>query len=136
MRKRLRILIVDADLDSADLLVAILQMHDIETEVAFSVHQALEEVEQWCPEMVCTEIALPHEDGYHLLRHMRQLKLNLSAPIPVIAVTTRDRELALMLAPLIQFDHWLRKPIDWNEVIGVIDRAATCSLQIVEPSPS
>ena len=75
MRKRLRILIVDADLDSADLLVAILQMHDIETEVAFSVRQALEEVEQWCPEMVCTAIVLPQEDGCHLLRKIRRAKI-------------------------------------------------------------
>lgn len=69
----LRILVVDNNIDSCDLMTMMLQPYDVEVKAAFLVQQALEIFGQWQPDVLVSEIALPKEDGYALIRQVRTI---------------------------------------------------------------
>jgi len=89
-------------------------------QATLTVYQALAAFVQFRPNVLLSDIALPGEDGYSLLRQIRHLDNRFNKPIPIIAVTalanpaSRDRELAA------GFAHWLLKPIDFEQLIKVI----------------
>ena len=63
-----RVLAVDDDGHTRDLLKTILHQAGAETMVAGSVAEALAEFDRWKPDVVVTDIGMPGEDGYALLR--------------------------------------------------------------------
>jgi CheY-like chemotaxis protein len=105
-----RILVVDDQPDERALLAAVLQQSGVEVRVAASVAEAKATLEKWRPDLIVSDIAMPSEDGYMLMRAVRgapQL-----AHIPAVAVTAHarleDREAALAAG----FGAYVAKPID------------------------
>lgn len=74
-RKGLRVLIVDSHLDSRDLLMALFDEYGIEAVGANSVGEALKIMEQACPNLMISEIFLPNEDGYALIRRVKDFRI-------------------------------------------------------------
>lgn len=116
----LRILVVDSDLDSRDLLKMVFEEYGIETFVTVSVLEALEIVQRVKPDLLISEIGLPNEDGYSLMRHLRGLKNRRQAPIPAIALTTYSQKGARDRALSAGFSKYLLKPFDIDELISTI----------------
>lgn len=116
----LRILVVDSDLDSRDLLKMVFEEYGIETFVTVSVLEALEIVQRVKPDLLISEIRLPNEDGYSLMCQLKALKNRRQAKIPAIALTTYaqkcDRDRALSVG----FDKYLLKPFDMDELISTV----------------
>jgi protein-histidine pros-kinase len=105
-----RVLIVDDQEDERELLSAIFEHHGTEVRCASSVDDAFVVLELWRPNLVVSDLAMPHQDGYGLVRRLRT-----SDPLrelPAIAVTAHarpeDREAALSAG----FDGYVSKPID------------------------
>ena len=69
----LRILVVDNNIDSCDLMTVLLQPYGVKVRVAFLVQPALKIFVQWQPDVLVSEIALPQEDGFALIRQVRTL---------------------------------------------------------------
>jgi CheY-like chemotaxis protein len=69
-----RILVVDDDVDAADLLAQLLAMDGHVTRAAYGGNQALEEVASFAPDVVILDIEMPVMDGYELARHIRQAR--------------------------------------------------------------
>ena len=116
----LRILVVDSDLDSRDLLKMVFEEYGIETFVTVSVLEALEIVQRVKPDLLISEIGLPNEDGYSLMRHIKSLKNRRQAPIPAIALTTYPRKCDRDRALSAGFNEYLPKPFDIDELISTI----------------
>lgn len=116
----LRILVVDSDLDSRDLLKMVFEEYGIETFVTVSVLEALEIVQRVKPDLLISEIGLPKEDGYSLMRRIKALESRRQAQIPAIALTAYaqkcDRDRALSVG----FDKYLLKPFDMDELISTV----------------
>jgi len=110
------ILVVEDHADARDLVAAVLEGAGARVLVVSSAEEAIETVRQIRPDVLLTDLGLPGEDGYALLRRFQALYPN----VPAIALTayarTSDRERALAHG----FDRYLIKPIEPDELVSEI----------------
>lgn len=92
-----KILVVDDNLDSRELVVKVLGRRGLELHEAVDGEDALAKVAAIRPDLVLMDISLPRIDGYEVTRRLKQDPR--SAGIPIIALTAHamkgDREKAL-----------------------------------------
>src|SRR5205085_4582418 len=69
----MRILVVEDDIDSREMLELILQHAGAETRGCGTVADAIREMDVWRPNVLVSDIGLPGENGYDLIRHVRAL---------------------------------------------------------------
>lgn len=116
----LRISIVDDDNDACNLLRFSLEMSGAEVRTSSSVADALKSLREWVPDLLLTDINMPGEDGYSLIKKLRALKPEQGADIPAIALTamarTEDSEQALSSG----FQMHIPKPVDIEELAEAI----------------
>lgn len=113
----LRLLIVDNDPDSRELLSFALETEGANVIVSTSAQEALEQVAHHPPDALLCEIILPEEDGCSLIDRIRQLEAKHQTKIPAIAVTTQGAigdQIRVMEAG---FQYYLIKPINLDELI-------------------
>ncbi|MGI9065400.1 MAG: response regulator [Pyrinomonadaceae bacterium] len=107
----LRILVVDDEVDSRDLVSAILTRCGSEVNCCESAAEALKAIRDWKPDLLVSDIGMPNEDGYSLVRKMRRMRSKRARETPAVAltayVTNEDRELARAAG----FQLHLAKPI-------------------------
>ena len=116
----LRVLIVDDEADTRDLLRAILERCGSEVVTAGSAREALDALEKSKPDMLISDIGMPEEDGYALISNVRALSAERGGKVPAIALTayarTEDRVRALMAG----FQVHLPKPIEPVELVACV----------------
>jgi CheY-like chemotaxis protein len=119
----LRILVVDDNLDARELLRMALTRLGAEVRVGATVHAALDilkQWEQWQPDVLVSDIGMPGEDGYDLIRQVRSLPDDRGGHIPAVAVTgfasTKDAARALAAG----YQMFVTKPIDLRELMVII----------------
>src|SRR5439155_24202954 len=83
----LRILIVDDEADSRDMVSAILTHYGSEVKDTESAADAILAFQQWNPDMLVSDIGMPNEDGYSLIRKLRKLRSKRATQIPALALT-------------------------------------------------
>jgi len=121
-----RALVVDDDVEGLALAEAILVRARAEVRTAKSAPAALDAVRQWRPDVVISDIEMPGEDGYSLIRNIRALAPDAGGATPAIALTAygRPQDRARSLAA--GFTMHVPKPVDPGEltaiVAGIIDR--------------
>jgi signal transduction histidine kinase/CheY-like chemotaxis protein len=120
----LRILVVDDETDSRDLVAAILTRCGSEVKCCETAAEAIKTLRAWKPDLLVSDIGMPHEDGYSLIRKLRKLRLKLAREIPAVALTAYatddDRERALSAG----FQMHVAKPIEPKELVRCIAGAA------------
>jgi len=108
----IRVLVVDDDDDSRDLVVSILQKCEAITLSASSAEQALSLILSERPDVIVSDIGMPGMDGYDLMRAIRALPDEHAQRVPAVAVTayarSEDRQRALAEG----FQLHLAKPIE------------------------
>ena len=112
------ILVVDDEPEARDLFSVVLENAGADVRLAPSAHDALMLIQTWAPDVLVADIEMPNEDGYVLMRKVRQAVV--SPPIVAIAVTAQARPEDRIRALEAGF-HWhLAKPIEPSELISVI----------------
>ena len=81
------VLVVDDDEDARLLLQMTLTGYGAVVTTAASAREALAAIERSVPHVVLSDIGMPHEDGYDLLRRLRARSPENGGAIPAIAVT-------------------------------------------------
>jgi len=108
----LKILVVDDEADSRDLLSAVLTRCGSEVRCSASAAEAIRAFDEWSPDLLVSDIGMPNEDGYSLIKRVRRLKSSRAKKIPAVALTAyaaeEDRQQALSAG----FQMHLVKPID------------------------
>lgn len=122
----LRMLVVDNDIDSCDLMTLLLQPYGVEVRVAFLVQQALELFVQWQPDVLVSEIVLPKEDGFALIRQVRTLTAARGKEVLAFAVTGYLTEETRQRALSAGFDMWFTKPLNFDEFLAVLSCLVIC----------
>jgi signal transduction histidine kinase/DNA-binding response OmpR family regulator len=116
----LRILVVDDEVDSRDLVRAILTRCGGEVNCCDSVAAALTAIRDWKPDLLVSDIGMPNEDGYALIGKMRKMKSKRARQTPAVAltayVTNEDRERALAAG----FQRHVSKPIEPSVLVMLI----------------
>jgi signal transduction histidine kinase/ActR/RegA family two-component response regulator len=114
----LRLLVVEDDLDTLEMMRVLCGTRDIEVIEASTAEQGLEMAKRFNPDLIISDISLPVMDGYELARHIRsdsQLR-----QIPMIAMTglvsEEDRGRALEAG----FDLHLSKPVTSGDLFRAI----------------
>jgi signal transduction histidine kinase/PAS domain-containing protein/ActR/RegA family two-component response regulator len=114
----LRILVVDDEPDTRELVSTLLESAGAVTEVAASVAEALSAVGRMRPDAVVTDIGMPGEDGYIFLKRLRAA----GQRMPAIALTayarTEDRKQALGAG----FQMHVAKPIEPKKLVAAVAR--------------
>lgn len=118
----LRILVVDDEADARDLLAIRLRQYGADVITAASAEAALEAMAQQKPrpDLIVSDIAMPGEDGYSLIRRVRAMEPEQGGRIPAIALTaysrTKDRAQALAAGFLMH----MPKPVNAAELAQAI----------------
>lgn len=119
--RELVILVVEDDPDARDLMQAVLEQRGASVFTAECVARAFELLEDMTPDLIVTDIAMPDEDGYTLVRRVRERSADRGGLTPIIGVSaysgTTDRPRALAAG----FDRYLHKPVDFEELFRAID---------------
>ncbi|MDQ1592638.1 MAG: hypothetical protein QOG71_3265 [Pyrinomonadaceae bacterium] len=120
----LRVLVVDDETDTRELLAAVLVSCGAEVIQAASAAEAFEQVGQARPNVLVTDIGMPEEDGYSLLARIRQLPLERGGKIPAVALTAYARAEDRVRALRSGFQMHVTKPITPAELITVVANLA------------
>lgn len=118
----LRILVVDDNTDNRDFIEFLLQEYGAEVVAVALAKEALKIFTQFKPDLLITDISMPEKDGYWLINQVRIIEADFGTRIPVIVFTGKDLE--DISVPEVQFQFYLRKPIDPDELIAAVARLA------------
>jgi CheY-like chemotaxis protein len=114
------VLIVDDDDDNRQVVEAHLERQGARVLSAASAAAALQVLQREHVDVLLSDIAMPGEDGYSLVRKVRALNAPRIAAIPAVALTAfardEDRQRALQAG----FHVHLAKPVDTQALIGVV----------------
>ncbi len=116
----LLILVVDDEEDTRQLLVQALTFQGATVISADSAEHALEEIEEKNPDVLVSDIGMPDEDGYSLIRKVRALSDEQHRNIPAIALTAFTRAQDRMRALSSGFQSHVSKPVEPDELATVI----------------
>ena len=82
-----RVLVVDDEADARELMRGILAQGGAEVTAAATARAALEALEQGAFDVLVSDIAMPEDDGYDLIRNVRALDAERGGRIPALALT-------------------------------------------------
>lgn len=118
--QNLCILVVDDDADARMLMQTVLQSAGADVLVAASVKEALALLEQQSPALLISDISMPDEDGFTLIRQVRSRNIEQGGQIPAIALTAfaeAKNEQRILKAG---FQLFIAKPIKPMELVDKI----------------
>ena len=106
-----RVLAVDDDEATQDLVATMLLMYGVSVRTAGRATQAIEILSEWRPDVLLADIAMPGEDGYALIRRIRTLPPPVGM-IPAVALTAYTDPHSVQSAFAAGFDAHLGKPLE------------------------
>lgn len=115
----LQVLVVDDEADARELIATILEEYGAEVMAVASAKEALS-VFELQPDILLSDIGMPGEDGYMLIRQVRALEAKRGGQIPAIALTAYSREQDRTKALLAGFQQHVSKPVSPDELAAVV----------------
>jgi CheY-like chemotaxis protein len=116
----INVLLAEDDADGRQALTLILEMAGANVEAVATVPEALSALDRRRPDVVISDVGMPEEDGYALIRHLRARGVDRGGQTPAIALTgyvgAADR--AQLLASGFQLH--LRKPAEPSDVVAAV----------------
>lgn len=116
----LKILVVDDEADTCELLRALLTRCGAEVAAARSAAEAFELFRQVQPDVVVSDIGMPGEDGYELIRRLRALPNDQGGNVPAVALTAYARVEDRMKALKAGYQMHVAKPIELGELVAIV----------------
>ena len=114
------VLLVDDDPDMLQVLSMILTAAKATVQTAASAPEALEMLESYKPDVLVSDLAMPDEDGYSLIRKVRAIDAERGQQTQAVALTAlvrvEDRARALSAG----FNMFVPKPVEPSELITAI----------------
>jgi PAS domain S-box-containing protein len=116
----LHVLVVDDEQDARELIVTVLERRGASVWAVGSVADALTALRERRPDILVSDIGMPGEDGYELIRRVRELPESQGGSLPAVALTAyagkENRRQALEAG----FQIHLSKPVDPGELASAI----------------
>jgi CheY-like chemotaxis protein/nitrogen-specific signal transduction histidine kinase len=115
-----RLLVIDDDADTREMLLSVLEHFGASAEGAASAAEGFAAFTRARPDVLVSDIAMPEEDGYSLIRRIRTLGPQGGGDVPAAALTAygsaEDRAKALRAG----FQIHIPKPVDPPELVSVV----------------
>jgi PAS domain S-box-containing protein len=119
-----RVLVVEDEDDARDLTRRILESLGAQVTIVSNTPDALAAFDRERPDVIVSDLGMPGQDGYELIRQIRIREAGLGILTPAAALSAQarseDRKRALMAG----FQSHLAKPADPLELLGVVARLA------------
>jgi PAS domain S-box-containing protein len=119
----LRVLVVEDEPDARELVSATLESAGAVVRSAASASEGFEVLQAFEPQVLISDIGMPGEDGYSLMRRVRSLDAGQGGLLPAIALTAYTRPEDRTKALAAGFTTHIGKPVDPHALV-----AAVCSL--------
>jgi PAS domain S-box-containing protein len=116
----IRVLIVEDDPDSLEMLRMLVRVHGAEAKTATKVAEGLQILEQWFPDVLVVDIGLPDEDGYTFIQKAKALAQERNKTVLAIALTGYAGEHEGQRALASGFQMYLTKPTEPRRLVEVI----------------
>lgn len=119
--KNLHLLVVDDERDAREMLATVLADCGVKTTLAGSAAEALEAFGRNEFDVLLSDIGMPGEDGYSLIRKIREQEAQTQKPrLPAVALTAYARSTDRRQILLAGFQVHMAKPVDPSELLAVI----------------
>jgi signal transduction histidine kinase/ActR/RegA family two-component response regulator len=115
-----QILVVDDDQDALDMLTVVLTEAGAGVRTAASATEALALLRWIRPDVLVSDLAMPDEDGYSLIRNLRAIERESGRETPAVALTAYVRVQDRARAEAAGFNVFVEKPVDPEELIAVL----------------
>jgi CheY-like chemotaxis protein len=119
-----RVLVVDDDRDGLEMLATILDNCGAEVRACASAAEAFEAVLSWRPDVLVSDVEMPGEDGYALIRRVRALDNPRLARTPAVALTAYGRVEDRLRTLSAGYSMHVAKPADPTELAIVVANLA------------
>ena len=120
----LRVLLVDDETDSRDLLSFVLESCGAEISTASSAANALETLKREKFDVLISDIGMPDEDGFALISKIKKLPIEQGGNVPAIALTAYARSEDRIRAIRSGFQMHIAKPVEPSELVAVVANLA------------
>ncbi|OKH37785.1 hypothetical protein NIES2101_36405 [Calothrix sp. HK-06] len=122
----IKILVVDDDTDTLEYQAFLLEENGALVIKATSGAEVLQILDKIIPDIILSDIGMPHMDGYTLIKHIRSRPSNQGGQIPAIALTAYARQLDQQKALAAGFQHHISKPVNAHTLINMIAQLRKC----------
>ena len=121
----LLVLVVEDEADTREWISTVLKSCGAQVIAVGSVDEALAALERERPDVLASDIGLPGEDGYALIRKIRELEPRMGGTIPAVALTAYARIEDYQEALAAGFQLHVAKPIRAAELVAVVASLAS-----------
>jgi PAS domain S-box-containing protein len=115
----MRILVVDDEADTRDLLKQGLEYCGAKVKVVGTASEALELLMSTSPDILISDIGMPMVDGYDLIKQVRGLPPDRGGGVPAIALTAYTRTEDRLQSLRAGYDMHVPKPVELAELVAV-----------------
>lgn len=115
-----RVLIVEDDLGTREALAQMLVLSGADIRAADSAAAGFAAVEDFRPEVIVCDLAMPDEDGYGFLRRVRALGPGRGGDVPVLALTALAGDEHRQRALEAGFQMHMAKPVDLDRLVKAL----------------
>jgi len=122
----LKALVVDDDQDTCEIVGAVLTGAGAEVRTCLSASQALTAMDSWVPDILVSDIGMPGEDGYALIRKVRARTTEAGGRVVAVALTAYGRNEDRMQALSAGFQVHVGKPIEPSELVSLVASVTGC----------
>ena len=119
------VLVVDDDEDARLLMQMTLSRYGAAVTTVASAHEALQVIDRAVPDVVLSDIGMPHEDGYDLLRRLRARPAERGGTIPAVAVTAYASTTDRSSTQAAGYQAHVAKPFEPGDVARLVRRLVT-----------
>ena len=116
----IKVLVVDDEPDSRALVKRLLEDRQASVRTAGSATEAMELFRAEKPDVLVSDIGMPQEDGYSLIRQVRALGADRGGAVPAVALTAYARAEDRMKAILAGFQMHVSKPVEPAELLTMV----------------
>jgi signal transduction histidine kinase/ActR/RegA family two-component response regulator len=120
-----RVLLADDDEEAVSLADAILTHAGAELRTCLGAGEALDLLRRWRPDVLVSDIEMPGEDGYSLIRRVRALASGEGADTPAVALTAYGRTQDRVRSLAAGYNMHVPKPVDPGELTAIIASVAS-----------
>lgn len=115
-----KVLVVDDEADARALVQRLLEDRGALVQTAGSAAEAIEMLASQRPDVLVSDIGMPEEDGYTLIRRVRALPAEQGGNTPAVALTAYARSEDRLKAIMAGFQNHLAKPVEAAELLALV----------------
>lgn len=115
-----RVLVVDDEEDTREMLQTVLEAAGAEVLTAPSAGEGLKALTRWRPHLLICDLGMPGEDGYGFIRRVRSLRSDAGGNVPAIALTGFVRIEERMRALEAGYQMFVPKPVEADELTMIV----------------